>query len=330
MGRGGGVPVRAPAAALAVAALLALAALLTGCGPAGGPSGDSATLLLDFTPNAVHAGIYTARRRGFDTGEGVRLHIRIPASSTDAVKLLASGRVDFAVLDIHDLALARERGRDLVGVDALVERPLAAVIAQPGIRSPRDLEGRRVGITGVPSDTAVLSSEVRGAHGDPARVRTTTIGFSAVQALLAKRVAAATAFWNVEGVTLERRRPGFRVFRVDQFGAPSYPELVLCVTRKTLRERRGVVTAVVRAIRRGYATDREDPESAVGDVLAGTRGLDRGLLEAEVNAVDADFADANGRVGALDAGQLRAWARWEQRVGIVKRVPDVSRAFLLG
>jgi putative hydroxymethylpyrimidine transport system substrate-binding protein len=162
----------------ALAVLLPLL-VLAGCGPAGGPTDDSATLLLDFTPNAVHAGIYTARRRGFDTGAGVRLHIRVPASSTDAVKLLAAGRVDFAVLDIHDLALARERGQDLVGVYALVERPLAAVIAQPGIRSPRDLEGKRVGITGVPSDTAVLRSEVAGAHGDPARVKTTTIGFSA-------------------------------------------------------------------------------------------------------------------------------------------------------
>jgi putative hydroxymethylpyrimidine transport system substrate-binding protein len=310
---------------LALLPMLALA----GCGPAGGPTDDSATLLLDFTPNAVHAGIYTAHRRGYDTGEGVRLHIRVPASSTDAVKLLAAGRVDFAVMDIHDLALARERGQDLVGVYALVETPLASVIAQPGIASPRALEGRQVGITGVPSDTAVLRSEVEGANGDPAKVHTTTIGFSAVQALLAKRVAAATAFWNVEGVALQRKRPGFRVFRVDEFGAPSYPELVLCVTRQTLRQRRDLVDSVVRAIRRGYTADRDDPESGVADLLAGARGLDRTLTQAELDAVDASFADTNGTVGALDPGQLRAWARWEQRVGIVKRVPDVNRAFLL-
>jgi len=160
-------------------------------------------------------------------------------------------------------------------------------------------------------------------------VKTTTIGFSAVQALLAKRVAAATAFWNAEGVTLQRRRPGFRVFRVDEFGAPSYPELVLCVTRRTLRERRDVVSAVIRALRRGYAAERQDPESAVGDLLAGARGLDRSLTQAELDAVDADFADTSGRIGTLGAGQLARWARWEQQVGIVKRVPDVRRAFQL-
>ena len=108
-----------------------------------------------------------------------------------------------AILDIHDLGLAREKGRDLVGVMALVQAPLAAVLAQPEIKSPKDLEGERAGVSGLPSDVAVLRSVVQGAGGDPDRVKETTIGFEAVKALLAKRVAAATAFWNVEGVALK-------------------------------------------------------------------------------------------------------------------------------
>src|SRR6185503_3639294 len=121
------------------------------------------SLLLDFTPNAVHAGIFSAVRRHYDTAEGVRLNVRAPASGTDATKLLLAGRTQFAVLDLHDLAIARERGRDLVAVMALVQQPLASVLAQPGIRTPRQLEGRRVGVTGLPSDDAVLKSVVAGA-----------------------------------------------------------------------------------------------------------------------------------------------------------------------
>jgi putative hydroxymethylpyrimidine transport system substrate-binding protein len=301
---------------------------LAGCGSGGGEVDASASLLLDFTPNAVHTGIYVARARGFDTGEGVRLGIRVPSSSTDAARLLASGRVDFAVLDIHDLGLARERGRDLVGVMALVQRPLASVIALPGTRSPRALEGRRVGVTGVPSDTAVLRSIVSGAGGDPRRVRTVTIGFQAVTALLARRVAGATAFWNVEGVALRRRRPGYRVFRVDEFGAPSYPELVLCATRRTVRERPDTVSGVVRALRRGYEQVLEDPEGGVADLLARARG-DRAQLEAELGVVQGAFRAPDGRVGELDRTRLRAWARWDVRFGILRREPDLERAFEL-
>ena len=161
---------------------------LAGCGGDDGPGARptpaeppiDATLLLDFAPNAVHSGIYAATRRGLDRKAGIDLRVQVPTASTDAVRLLLGGRAQLAVLDIHDLAIARERGRDLVGVMALVQRPLAAVLADSSVRRPRDLEGRRVGVTGLPSDDAVLQSIVRGDGGDPAEVRSTTIGFNAV------------------------------------------------------------------------------------------------------------------------------------------------------
>jgi putative hydroxymethylpyrimidine transport system substrate-binding protein len=306
--------------------------LLTSCG--GGDEATTttsrapsrATLLLDFTPNAVHAGIYVAKRRGFDRREGVDLTIRAPSASTDAVRLLLGGRAQLAVLDIHDLAIARQEGRDLVGVLALVQRPLAAVLARPGIRTPRDLEGRRVGVTGLPSDDAVLRSVVRGAGGDPRRVRETTIGFNAVASVLSGRVAAATAFWNVEGVALRRREPGASEFRVDDYGAPAYPELVLCVTRTTLDRDPALVRGTVRALARGYDAALANPGRALSDLAAGAPGLDVAEARRQFAAMRSAFT-AGRRFGVLDPGRLRAWARWEAEFGIVKRTPDVSKAF---
>ena len=107
----------------------------------------------------------------------MNLRVRMPAASTDGLKLLLAQRADFAILDIHDLALARQQGKDVVGILPLVQRPLAAVLAQPSVRTPRGLEGKSVGVTGVPSDSAVLESIVRGAGGNPKRVREVTIGF---------------------------------------------------------------------------------------------------------------------------------------------------------
>ena len=311
--------------ALALAAMLALA----GCGVRGSNAAPNqqATLLLDFQPNAVHTGIYTAVDRGYDDALGVSLRIRVPSDSTDAVKLLVSGRTDFAVLDIHDLAIAREHGRDLVGVMALVQSPLAAVLAQPDIKTPRDLEGRRVGVTGLPSDDAVLRSIVTGAGGDASKVRLTTIGFTAVPSMLTGRVAAATGFWNAEGVALQARRPGVREFRVDDYGAPAYPELVLTTTRAELRDHPRVVSATVKAIARGYSEVISDPENAVTTIVGATSGLDRANVQRELDAVSPAFTAGARTFGELDPARLRAWARWEQRFGIVKRVPDVARAF---
>ena len=310
--------------------LLLLAALgATGCGTSekAARPGGSATLLLDFQPNAVHAGLYSAVARGYDEAEGVKLHIRVPGTSTDAVKLLLSGRTTFAILDIHDLALAREKGRDIVGVMPIVQRPLAAVLAQPDVRSPRDLEGRRVGVTGLPSDDAVLDSIVTGAGGDPKKVSRTTIGFNAVPSLLADKVAGATAFWSVEGVNLARRRPGFHSFKVDAYGAPTYPELVLVVARTTLTDDPATVRATVDAIRRGEQFAIDDPESSTQDLLAANPGLDAGEIAAQLDALDGAFVGDDDKPGVFDPRDLIGWAGWEQRFGIVRTKPAVRRMF---
>jgi len=312
--------------------LLLLAAALAAAGCSQGsedrPDQD-ATLVLDFQPNAVHAGIYLALQRDYDGAEGVNLRAQAPSSSTDSVKLLLSGRAQFAILDIHDLALAREKGRDVVGVMAFVQVPLAAVMAQPQIRRPRDLEGRKVGVTGLPSDDAVLSSIVRGDGGDPAKVRKVTIGFQAVSALLAHRVDGATAFWNAEGVALSAKRPGIRQFKVDDYGAPPYPELVLCVSRETLQDDRSLVAATVRALRRGYEETINDPDSAVS-ALVDAAHVDRDETARELDAVSPAFTEGANQYGELDPAALRAWARWEARFGITKRPPDVAQAFAPG
>jgi ABC-type nitrate/sulfonate/bicarbonate transport system substrate-binding protein len=310
--------------------IAAAAALLSGCGgsshdPASAPR--SATLVLDFTPNPVHVGIYTALARHFDTAAGVELHVIAPSASTDSIRLLETGRVNFAILDIHDLAIARERGANIVGILPIVERPLASVIAAPAVTAPRRLVGQTVGVSGAPSDTAVLDSIVAGSGGQPNALKTITIGFNAVSDLLAGKVAAATAFWNDEGVTLNRRRPGFHVFRVENYGAPSYPELVVCATAKSLKAEPGLARSVVRALVRGYDLALAQPAVGQHALESQVPGLDHALDTAELAGLAAAFRGPEGHFGVLDAAVLRRWAAWESRFGIVKSPPDVAQTF---
>jgi putative hydroxymethylpyrimidine transport system substrate-binding protein len=312
--------------ALLPAALLVILAA-TGCGGAGGNSRHTrpVTLVLDFTPNAAHAGIYAAVARHRDRDHGIRLTVRQPTASSDSLKLLSVGRADLAVADIHDLALARERGEDLVGVGALVQRPLASVIAGPGVTRPRQLESKRVGVTGVPSDNAVLRAVVQGDGGDPRRVRTITIGFSAVPSLLAGKVAAATAFWNVEGVVLKRRGLATHEFRVDSFGAPRYPELVLVARREAVTSDPGLLRDTLAALADGTRDALADRPAAVRRIAAAAQAPPD-LIRAELDAI----APALSPPIRLDPQVLASWAAFDFRLGILRRTPTISETFDLG
>jgi putative hydroxymethylpyrimidine transport system substrate-binding protein len=311
---------------VALLATVLLLAGLAGCGGDGAEPGapKGASVVLDFTPNAVHSGIYAARAEGYYEDAGVDLTIHQPGESTDAPKLLAAGRTDFAILDIHDLGIARERGLDLVGLMPLVGRPLAAIFARDdtGVRSPRDLEGRTVGVTGLPSDEAVVDSEVSADGGDPAAVNEVTIGFNAVSALAAGKVDAATGFWNAEGVALDRLGVPFEAFKVDEYGAPPYPELVLTTSRKTLEEDPDLIDVVIAATRRGYAFTEAHPAQALTDLLAGDKALDRAEQAAQLKVLLPDL-----QPHPFDPAVLREWATWDYEHGLLQRKLDVDAAF---
>jgi putative hydroxymethylpyrimidine transport system substrate-binding protein len=319
-----------------VAALLAAALLgagLTACGGGGAEPGAprGATLVLDFQPNAVHSGIYAAQANGDFRDRGIDLHIQEPSSTADSAKLLGAGRADFAVMDINDFGIARERGLDLVAIAAIVQRPLASVIARDRdeIRTPADLAGKTIGVTGVPSDDAVLDTVLRSGGVDPSSVHRVTIGFNAVPDLAAGKVDAATGFWNAEGVQLQQMGIPIRKFPVDQFGAPRYPELLLVVRGRYKPGPLPLACDFLRALKSGYTDLGKHPDAALSSLLDQVPGLDRDSQQTQLHALLDAGAFAVGRVTTphLDTNKLLAWQRWALQTGIVDRPPIVHAWF---
>jgi NitT/TauT family transport system substrate-binding protein/putative hydroxymethylpyrimidine transport system substrate-binding protein len=293
-------------------ALVFLVLALAACGSSS--SHGPASIALDFTPNAVHAPLYMA---------GDALSIRKPGAGPDSLKLVSTGKVDLGVLDIHDLAIAREQGVDIVAVGVLVGKPLAALIAQPGIARPRDLAGKTVGVSGLPSDPAFLKAIVSHDGGDYAQVKQVTIGFNAVSRLLTKRVDAVPAFWNAEGVVLKARGLDAKEFRVEDYGAPPYPEVVLVTARKTLEDKRETIEQALAAIREGVAATRKDPDKAVALIDKAAESKDAALTRKQLDAVAPLFPDDL----KAPRGVLDAWADFDARIGLVKTKPDVAKTF---
>jgi putative hydroxymethylpyrimidine transport system substrate-binding protein len=295
-------------------ALVFLVLALAACGSSGGEDARPVSIALDFTPNAVHAPIYMAEPA---------LQIRKPGSGPDSLKLVSTGKVELGVLDIHDLAIARQQGVDVVAVGALVSKPLAALIAQPTVSRPRDLEGRTVGVSGLPSDPAFVKAIVTDDGGDYEKVKQVTIGFNAVSRLLTKRVDAVPAFWNAEGVALKQRGLDANEFRVEDYGAPAYPEVVLVTARATLEKERSRIAGAIAAISSGLEATRADPDEAVARIAKAAESDDTKLGRAQLDAVLPIFATGT----ALNRAVIDQWADFDARIGLVSERPDVDKAF---
>jgi putative hydroxymethylpyrimidine transport system substrate-binding protein len=330
---------RLAALTLALAAALALGACGTKKEPVAPAGAEPLRVMLDFFPNADHAGIYAAQASGAFKRAALDVHILTPPDPATPLKLLAAGKVDLAVSYEPELLLARDRGAPLVAVGALVQRPLTSIIA-PGaakIRTPADLRGKKVGTAGVPYQSAYLRTILGRAHVDPRSVREVNVGFDLVPAMLSKRVDATLGgFWNYEGIQLDQQHKKPSIIRVDSAGVPAYDELVVVARKADLATRGSRVRRFIQATGRGYESLRRDPRTALDALARANPQADRKLQEASLRATLPAFFPPGGRpFGYQDPGAWESYARWMRQNRLLKQPPRagetaITNEFLAG
>ena len=323
-------PLAPLAAALVLAALVALAA---GCGSkkdtTGTPSPQPFDLVLDFFPNADHAGLYAALADGDFRRQGLDVRVRTPSDPAAPLKLLEAGRADLAISYEPEVLLARDRGLNVVSVGAIVQKPLTSVIAigDKHIASVAQLKNRRVGTAGIPYQSAYLKTILRRAGVDPSAVDETNVGFNLVPAMLSKKVDATLGgFWNYEGIQLQQQRKHPTIIPVDRAGVPTYDELVLVATRKAARTKGNQIRRFLRALTAGYVTARRQPQRAVNALVAANRDLDRKLQLASVKVTPFFPADSSKPFGYQDPRLWSAYGDWMLRNQLLTRPPNAGDA----
>jgi putative hydroxymethylpyrimidine transport system substrate-binding protein len=317
--------------------LALLIAALAGCGEKEGPAGvgsgrtEPFTVMLDYFPNADHAGIYTAQASGEYKRAGLDLKIQAPPDAALPLKLLQAGRVDLAISYQPELLLARDRGADLVAVGALVQKPLTSLMSlgDRAITRPEQLAGKRVGTSGLAYQSAYLRTILEKAGVDPGSVKETNVGFKLTQAMLSKQVDATLgAFWNYEGVDLERRDRDPKILRMEELGVPTYNELIFVARRSDLDEDGAArLRRFLQATARGHELLEKRPQAGVEALLQADGGLDAELQAAAVRAtLPVFFPDDEERpFGYQEPVDWVAYERWMRSQGLLKQ-PQTDRA----
>jgi putative hydroxymethylpyrimidine transport system substrate-binding protein len=323
-------------------ALLASVAALAACGEkqdiTSPPSAQRVRLMLDYLPNADHAGIYEAIGDGGFARAGLDVEPITPSDPAAPLKLLAAGKVDIAISYEPELLLARDKGLKVVSIGALIQRPLTSIMALPKakVRSVADLKGKTVGTAGIPYQSAYLKTILAKAQIDPSTVKEVNVGFNLIPAMLSGKVDATLgAFWNVEGVQLQRAKRDPVIIPVDQAGVPTYDELVLVVREQDARHRGPYLRAFLRALAEAQQKLRDDPEAGVKPLLDANKDLDPADTLAEVKATMPAFfpSDPSQPFGWQDPKAWGLYGRWmleNQLVGAEPLPRSLTNEFLPG
>jgi len=306
-----------PSGTVLVAALSAALTLAAGASAAGRP----VTLTLDWTPNPDHVGFYDARDTGLFARAGLDVSIRAPSDPTAPLKLVGVGRSDLAVSYEQEVFFAAAKKLPVVAVAAVVPRPLNSLIAiEPKIHSLRDLAGRTIGITGVPSDYATLDTMLDSAGLTRKDVKVITVGYSLLPALLARRVDAVLGVYrNVEGIQLQLRGLHPTIIPVDRAGVPGYDELVLVANRNRLHSDatyRATVKRFVAAFLAGTIDARSHPARALAILRRVTASSPKFLARATPATLHL-LAGPHG-VGCLSVAAWQRFGDWMASRSLLK------------
>ena len=278
------------------------------------------TVLLDWFLNPDHAPLIVAKEKGYFKEQGLDVTFIAPANPNDPPKIVAAGKADIAVSYQHQHQMQIDQGLPLVRIATVVATPLNSlvVLADSDIKTIADLKGKTIGYSVGGFETVLLQVMLEKAGLQLSDVTLVNVNFSLSPSLFAgKTDAVIGAFRNFELNQMDiEKRPG-RAFYVEEYGIPSYDELILVANKDRLDDKN--LRKFVNALEAGVQFLLNHPEESWDLFVKG----ERAELNDELNR--RAWADTLPRFalrpGALDRNRYNRFAQFLLEQEMVKSVP---------
>jgi putative hydroxymethylpyrimidine transport system substrate-binding protein len=299
-----------------------VAALMAG-GPNTSAASEKITVVLDWFINPDHGPLFVALEKGFFSRQGLDVSFQVPSNPNDPPKLVAAKNADIAVSYQPQHYIHVDQGLPLVRIATLVATPLntLVVLADSDIKNIAQLKGKTVGYSIGGFETVILKVMLESQGLSLDTVKLVNVNFSLSPSLFSKSTDAVIgAFRNFELNQMDiEGRPG-RAFYVEEYGIPSYDELILVARRddvKALKFRK-----FVDALEEGAQFLVNHPDESWRLFIRGRKDLDNQLNRLAWQHTLPRFAL---RPGALDRARYQRFAKFLKKNGLINKIPQLDQ-----
>ncbi|MCK9517729.1 MAG: ABC transporter substrate-binding protein [Dehalococcoidia bacterium] len=320
-----------------VLALLLLPTMVffAACGGDDDDNGDDlekVTLMLNWTPNTQHAGIYLAQAKGWYREAGIDLGIIEPAQA-GVEQVVATGNAQFGISVQEGVIPAREQGIPIVSIAAIMQHNDSSFFAlgSDNITRPKDFEGKTYGGYGGPLEAEILNTLVQCDGGDPSTVKHIEVGN--IDYLAGMEQDRFDFVWVFEGWDALRAReveniPVTSVRFADHLDCiPDWYTPVIITNESMIADRPETVRKFMEATARGYAAAIEDSQAAADALLEAASELDRELVELSARYHTTHYVDEGRQWGLQDEATWTTFEAFLREAGLTSKEIDVQAAF---
>ncbi|AGK53361.1 ABC transporter substrate-binding protein [Bacillus sp. 1NLA3E] len=287
------------------------------------------TVVLDWTPNTNHTGLYVAKEKGYFKEQGLDVKIIMPGEA-GADQLVASGKSQFGVGYQEGVTQARIQGVPLVSIAAVIQHNTSgfASPAEKNIKSPKDFTGKTYGGWGSPVEKSIIESLMKKENADVGKVKIVNIGDTDFFTAIKKDVDFSWIYYGWDGVEAELRGEKINmVYLTDYSDKLDYYTPVLTTNEKMISKNPETVRAFVKASAKGYEYAIKNPSDAADILIKAAPDLDPKLVKKSQEWLAPKYQDDATRWGEQKLEVWENYASWMFENGLLEKELDAKKAF---
>ena len=313
-------------------AILVLMSLSVRSGPA---FAEKVTFALDWIPFGKHVPFFVAFDKGYFKKAGLDVNIIRGNGSGNTVKIVNARKVEYGLADMGTMIIARSRGGKTKMVSMFHHKNMYVIYALKGsgIRKPKDLEGKTIGVVLNEGAHAVFPVLARASGIDAKKVKFTPVAFSVkVPSLLAGKLDGVTSYISDLPTYVKAAKGlGKEIIAIpySDHGVDMYSNGIL-VTDDRIQGRPGEVKRFVRSINRGIAWSVEHPDAATKMFIKYNGTVDPGLARKHWDiAVDhlLTLTSKKTGIGFMTQGKVRQTIDIVSKAFSMPRVPTPNEVY---
>lgn len=319
-----------------------LVIVLTACGNTDSPKEETAkpaeekttelkkvSVVLDWTPNTNHTGLYVAKAEGYFEAEGLDVDIKMPGEA-GADQLVASGKAEFGVSYQEGITEARVQDIPIVSIAAIIQHNTSgfASLKDKNITSPKDFAGKKYGGWGAPLEKAVLASLMKQEDADVDEVDIVNIGDTDFFTAVKRDIDFAWIYYGWTGVEAELRGEDLNVVYLTDYSEKlDYYTPVLSTNESMIEEDPETIKKFLAAASKGYEFAIENPDAAAEILVEAVPDLDEELVKASQQWLASKYQDDAPRWGEQKLSVWENYANWMYENDLLEKELDSEQAF---
>lgn len=287
------------------------------------------SVVLDWTPNTNHTGLYVAKAEGYFEEEGLDVEIIMPGEA-GADQLVASGKAEFGVSYQESITEARVQDIPIVSIAAVIQHNTSGFASpkEKNITSPKDFAGKTYGGWGAPLEKAVLNSLMRVENEDVENVKMISMGDTDFFTAVKRDIDFAWIYYGWTGVEAELRNEEINiVYLTDYSEKLDYYTPVLATNETMIAEDPETIKLFLTAVSKGYELAINDPEKAAEILIEAVPDLDSDLVRASQQWLASKYQDDAPRWGEQKLSVWENYANWMYENELLEKELDSEQAF---